>query len=272
MRQCVEAQAMLPPEDGRDGSYVARSRCAHVLEDAGVHTTLVRLLRGATGRSMSLIWALNGFRPSDGGPPLMVRFSALTDLTPAERDIARGLADSGLGVYSVRAGVAGLGVELASLHCGDRVEILGERGLEMLDVGDIVVARVVCATSPTTLWGAGGQIGPAGQRRWCARLATLSEDPAQAALALLSFHPDDTAEPLPDGLQLLTRAWRIDDDELVIEALEDDNAFECVGEALPSGWAYAWIDDLDCGHPDLGGWTEDDDTSRLPDWSSTSAR
>jgi len=32
-----------------------RHEHTQVLEDASVHTTLVRLLRGATGRSMSLI-------------------------------------------------------------------------------------------------------------------------------------------------------------------------------------------------------------------------
>lgn len=189
----------------------------------------------------------------------MARFAALADLAPAERDIARGLVDSSLGVYRVRASVAGLGVELESLNCGDRIELVGERNLQLLDVGDIVVARLVLATCPVTLWGLAACFGAAGDRRWAARLATLPQDPAQAALALLLFHPDDTAEPLPDGLQLLTRAWPIDDDELVIEAIEHDDMFECLGEALPSGWAFAWVDNPGHGHPDLGGWTEDDD-------------
>jgi hypothetical protein len=236
-----------------------RDEHAQVLDDAGAQTMLIRLLRGATGRSMSLIWALNDFRPDDGGPPLTARFAALPDLAPAERDIARGLAGSSLDVYRVRASTAGLGVELESLSCDERVELVGERGLGLLAVGDILVARVVRATSPTTLWGLAARFGPASERRWCARLATLPADPAEAALALLTFHPDDAAEPLPDGLRLCTRTWPIDDDDLVIEALEDDDAFECLGEALPSGWAFAWIDDRERGHPDLGGWTEDDD-------------
>jgi hypothetical protein len=110
---------------------------------------------------MSLIWALNDFRPDDGGPPLTARFAALPDLAPAERDIARGLAGSSLDVYRVRASTAGLGVELESLSCDERVELVGERGLGLLAVGDILVARVVRATSPTTLWGS----RPASARR-----------------------------------------------------------------------------------------------------------
>ena len=42
-----------------------------VLEDASRETTLVRRLRGRTGRSMSSAWALCDFAPADGGTPLM---------------------------------------------------------------------------------------------------------------------------------------------------------------------------------------------------------
>jgi hypothetical protein len=46
-------------------------------------TMSIRVLGGATGRSMSLVWALNDYLPEDGGPSLMARLAALpTD--PAE--------------------------------------------------------------------------------------------------------------------------------------------------------------------------------------------
>jgi hypothetical protein len=50
----------------------------------------------------------------------------------------------------------------------------------------------------------------------------------------------------------------IDDDEEVLEALDDEQILECIGEAVPSGWAFSWLDEVTCGSPDLGGWREDD--------------
>jgi hypothetical protein len=52
-------------------------------------------------------------------------------------------------------------------------------------------------------------------------------------------------------------AWPIDD-EAVLDALEDEQLLECIGEAIPSGWAFSWLDEATCGNPDLGGWREDD--------------
>jgi hypothetical protein len=66
------------------------------LEDASSETTLIRLLRGRTGRSMSLVWALNDYVPTDGGPPLMVRYAQRPDLDPSAREVVRGLAEARL--------------------------------------------------------------------------------------------------------------------------------------------------------------------------------
>jgi hypothetical protein len=85
----------------------------------------------------------------------------------------------------------------------------------------------------------------------------LPADPAQAALTTLGFHPDDAAEPLPDGVELHTMAWSIKDDERVLEVIEGDDLWECLGEALPSGWAFAWPDEATPGVTDLGGWREE---------------
>jgi len=71
------------------------------LDDASRETTLTRMLRGSAGRNMSLVWALNDFTPTDGGPPLMARYAARTDLDPSVRELARGLAEARLGVYRV---------------------------------------------------------------------------------------------------------------------------------------------------------------------------
>jgi hypothetical protein len=228
------------------------------VEDASGETVLVRLLRGNTGRNMSMIWTLNDFTPADGGPPLMSRFAARPELKPSEREIVRGLCEARLQVHRVRAAVAGVGIELESLAGGAPVQVCADVGLGGLEVGDILVARVVHATSSPTLWGLAAQFDGTGERRWLARLATLPADREHAALILLGFHPDDAAEPLPDGLDLLTSTWPIDDDELVLQALEDEQSFECIGQAMPTGWAFSWIEDTACGCPDLGGWDEDD--------------
>jgi hypothetical protein len=228
------------------------------LEDASSETMLIRLLRGRTGRSMSLIWALNDFAPRDGGLPLMSCYAARPDLDPSEQEIAQGLAEARLDVYRVRAMTAGVGIELEALAGATPIQILADDGFGDLDVGDILVARIVRTTSTPTLWGLAARFDGGNERRWLARLAALPVDHAQAGLILLGFHPDDAAEPLPDGLEVSATSWPIDDDDEILEALEDDEILQCIGEALPSGWAFSWLDEATCGSPDLGGWREDD--------------
>jgi len=46
--------------------------------------------------------------------------------------------------------------------------------------------------------------------------------------------------------------WTIDDDDPVIDALEEDDPWECIGQALPTGWAFSWPGD-DTRTVDLGG-------------------
>jgi hypothetical protein len=52
-------------------------------------------------------------------------------------------------------------------------------------------------------------------------------------------------------------AWSIKDDEHVLEVIEDDELWECLGEAIPTGWAFAWPDQATAGVTDLGGWREE---------------
>lgn len=228
-----------------------RDEHADALDEAHEDTMLVRMLRGPTGRSMSLIWALNDRRPRDGGPTLMARFLRSVELDPAETQIARGLAGARLDVFRVGA-ATGVTLDLESLTGAPPAELLIERGAENLTAGDILVARVVRTSAPATLWGLAARFDGTDERRWAARLASLPDDEVQAALMMLTFHPDDAAEPPPDGVELLSQTWSIHCEADVIEALEDDDDVECIGEAVPSGWAFAWI--AECGYaPDLGG-------------------
>jgi hypothetical protein len=168
-----------------------RSEHRHDIEEAGSHTALIRMLRGITGRNMSMVWAINDYRPTDGGPPLICRYAARSELSEVERAIARGLADARLDAYRVRSLAAGVWLELESLADGTSVRVAWRDGLEQLDLGEVLLARVVRATSRPTLWGLGARFPAGGERRWRARLVTLPNDPAHAALALLEFHPDE---------------------------------------------------------------------------------
>jgi hypothetical protein len=226
------------------------------VEKAGEQTVLIRMLRGVTGRSMSMVWALNDYRPADGGPPLIERYAARPGVSAPARAIARGLAEARLDVFRVRSVAPGAWLELQSLRDDTSVRVAWRDGLEHLGVAEILVARVVRTTSVPTLWGLGARFPAGDERRWRARVATLPTDPAQAALALLEFHPDDAAEPLADGVELHTRTWSIDDDEAVLEAVEDDDTWECLGQEIPDGWAFAWPDDATAGAADLRGWRE----------------
>lgn len=227
------------------------------LEDASGETTLIRLLRGPAGRYMSLVWAVNDYRPADGGPPLLVRYAERADIDPSTAAIARGLVEARVDVYRVVAKPTGLWIEIEPLTGGSPLRLPSQDVPECLQIGEILVARVVRATSMPTFWGSGVRFAAESERRWRARYATLPADPAEAALVLLGFHPDDAAEPLPEGIQLHASVWTMDDDESVLEALEEDDLWECIGEALPVGWAFSWPGD---GSPavDLGGLREDE--------------
>jgi hypothetical protein len=240
------------------GDVIAWLRDEHeqTLEEAMSETTLVRMLRGPTGRSMSVVWALNDYVPADGGAPLIVRYAERPELDARARSLARGLAQARLDVYRVRSTVPGLGVEMEPLAGGMQARVAWRDGLERLQIGEILVARVVHATTLPTLWGLGARFPAGSERRWRARLAALPMDLAKAALTVLGFHPDDAAEPIPDEIELDTMTWSIDDDEAVLEALEGEDAWESIGEAIPNGWAFAWPQEATRGGTDLGGWRQ----------------
>lgn len=243
-----------------------RDEHGHEIEAAGSHTTLFRIMRGSSGRRMSTIWTLNDYRPTDGGPVLIERYAARPELTASDRAIARGLADAHLDVYRVRSAAPGAWLELESLSDATSVRIAWRDGYEHFELPEFLVARVVHATSMPTLFGPGTRFPASTEGRWRARLETLPANPAQAALAVLEFHPDDAAEPLPDGIELHTLTWSIEDEEAVLEKLEADDAWESLGQAMPDGWAFAWPQDTESGRRDLGGWQEEPgeiETARL---------
>jgi hypothetical protein len=229
------------------------------LRQANSETTLIRMLGGPTGRSMSLVWALNDYRPADGGPPLMARYAERRDLAPPARAIARRLAEARLDVHRVRAKTPGVSLELDSLTAGPPARVAWRDWSERLQVGDLLVARVVHETALATVWGFAVCFPADTERRWKALLAALPSDPADAALAVIEFDPDDAAEPVPDGIELYTLSWAIDDRDAVLDALGDEGlCLEDLGESLPSGWAFAWLADPTAGDIDLGGWNEND--------------
>ena len=230
-----------------------RAEHEDTLREAGSHTTLIRLLGGPVGRNLSLIWALNDYAPTDGGPSLMARYAERRELGASAQAIAHGLAAARLGVYRVSSVTAGAWLEIEPLSQGEPVHVACRDGLERLDAGEILLARIVEATTMPTVWEPRRQDFPAdSERRWQARLATLPSDPAQAALALIGSDPDDAAEPIPDQIALHTLTWSIDDDEAVLEALEDEDDWKCIGQVMPEAWAFAWPQEARSGGSDLG--------------------
>jgi hypothetical protein len=189
------------------------------IEEAGSHTTLIRILRGAAGRGMSAAWAFTDYRPADGGAVLIERYATRPELSDSERAIARGLAGARLDAYRVGAVVPGVCIELESLSEGTSARVGWRDGYEHFALDEIVVVRVVRATSLPTLWGPGTRF--------------------------------------PAGVELRTRRWTIEDDDAVLAVVEDDEMWEGLGQALPDGWAFAWLDDAESGATDLGGWRDE---------------
>ena len=103
-RCCLERLELVARElrarDELVDDVVAWLRAEHeqTIREAVGETTWIRVLGGATGRSMSLVWALNDYLPEDGGPSLMARYAERPELTPPARAIARGLAEARLAV------------------------------------------------------------------------------------------------------------------------------------------------------------------------------
>jgi hypothetical protein len=261
-RCCLERLKLVARElrarDELVDDVVAWLRAEHeqTIDEALSEAMWIRALGGVTGRSMSFVWALNDYRPGDGGPSLMARYAERSELTPPARAIARGLTDARLDVYQVGATVPGLLLELAPLRDNAPVRLGWQDGFERVQIGEILLARVVHASTMPTVWGLGAYFPAGSQRRWQARLAALPTDPAEAVLIMLGFNPDHLAEPIADGIELHTLTWSISDDEAVLDALEDEELWESLGEALPDGWAFAWPEDASAGRRDLGGWQQ----------------
>jgi hypothetical protein len=125
------------------GDLTAWLRAEHeqTLDEAGSHTTLIRMLRDVSGRGMSMVWALNDYLPADGGPTLMERYIARPELVPSAKAIARGLAEARLTVYRVRS--PGVCLELESLSDDTSARVAWRDGLEHFRIAEILVARVV---------------------------------------------------------------------------------------------------------------------------------
>jgi len=261
-RCCLERRGIVGAELRARDEFLAgltawlRAEHEDTLREASSHTTLIRMLGGPVGVNMSLIWALNDYAPTDGGPSLMARYAERHELGPSAQAIARGLAVARLGVYRVSTVTPGAWLEIEPLSQGTPVRVAWRDGLERLEAGEILLARVVVATNMPTVWGLGASFPADSERRWQSRLATLPTDPAEAALALIGFQPDDAAEPIPDEMALHTLTWSIDDDEAVLETLEQQDEWECIGQAMPNAWAFAWPEEATSGGTDLGGWHE----------------
>jgi hypothetical protein len=262
-RCCLERLELVARElrarDELVDDVVAWLRAEHeqTIDEALSQAMWIRELGGVTRRSMSFVWALNDYRPGDGGPSLMARYAERPELTPPARAIARGLTDARLDVYQVvGATVPGLWLELAPLRNNAPVRLGWQDGFERVQIGEILLARVVHATTMPTVWGLGAYFPAGSQRRWQAQLAALPTDPAEAALTMLGFNPINLAEPIADGIELHTLTWSISDHEAVLDALEDEELWESLGEALPDGWAFAWPQDASAGRRDLGGWQQ----------------
>src|SRR4051794_10441833 len=99
-----------------------------VLHEASQQTMLIRMLRGPAGRNMSMLWAINDFRPPDGGPPLTLRFAERSDLDSDARELVRGLVDATLDVFRVVDAMPDPWIVLEPLRGGELTTVMTGRG------------------------------------------------------------------------------------------------------------------------------------------------
>jgi hypothetical protein len=81
--------------------------------------------------------------------------------------------------------------------------------------GDIILTRLIFGSPAPSIWGAGAVFETASAGKWTRHVETLPVDRAEAALALLNFHPDDHAEPLVDRRGRISTSWTVVDRDLL---------------------------------------------------------
>jgi len=215
--------------------------CPRLYEEANEVTRFERLLGGSLQRRHYSLWAMIDYAPSDGGPPLAARYATRPDLPRAEQAHAERIAATKVDVHRVLDVVPGIWVELETLAGGETARTLSPLASTRTRAGDVLLTRLMSGPSSPSIWGAGTVFGADGVRKWAHHIDALPAGRADAALTLLSFDPADHAEPLPDAHDWVTVTWRVDDGELVLDALEEDPLFASLGQEISGGWAFAWL-------------------------------
>jgi hypothetical protein len=202
-------------------------------------------------------WAISDADPGDGGPPLARRYVARDDLATEDREVARRIADARLELLRVRGVVPGAWIDLEPLDGGEVTRAMSAIVSTGLGAGELVLARVMAGPPEPSLWGPVRGFPGADERKWRARLAASSP----AGLELLRLDPEDHAEPLPEGVELVSAEWAVEDDDLVCDDLGRAPGVEELGIEIGRGddtWAFAWLAAPDAGAADLAGWDGDD--------------
>lgn len=225
---------------GRMLDWVAEEHRA-VYEEAGDLTRFERLLCGPLLRQLYSLWAIIDYTPSDGGPSLAARYAARAGLAPAEQESAARIAATRLGVHRVLDVLPGAWVDLEPLAGGESVRAISPLASTRTQTGKVMLTRLVPGPPAPSIWGAGALFDAGSVRKWTSQIRTLPADRAEAALALLRFHPDDHAEPLSSAHLRVSATWPVHDDELVLETLEEAPLFESLGQEIGGGWAFAWL-------------------------------
>ena len=223
--------------------------------------------RGPLWEQLFGTWAISDADPGDGGPPLARRYAGRGDLEAGARDVARRIADARLDLLRVRRVVPGAWIEL---------EPLRRRGNASDEPDGVKRRRRRRAGARTRHGRSSGAfvVGPvrtfpgADERKWRARIAAQHATPPEPALELLRFEPEDHAEPLPDGVELVSAEWVVEDDDLVCEDLAEAPGVQGLGLEIggDGAWAYAWLASPETGAADLAGWDAGDgriDAARL---------
>jgi hypothetical protein len=216
--------------------------------------------RGRLWEQLFGTWAISDADPGDGGPPLARRYAERADLGAETREVARRIADARLELLRVRSVVPGAWIELEPLDGGEVTRAMSPTVSTSVAAGALMLARVMAGPPEPSLWGPVPTFPGGDERKWRARLAAHDPSSPQSGLELLRFDPEDHAEPLHEGLALVSAEWAVEDDELVCEDLALAPGVQELGREIGGGddaWTFAWLA-LPGAAPDLGGCADDD--------------
>lgn len=211
--------------------------------------------------SVALCWLLIDRELAEGGGTPAQRYAELPDITEAERELARRIAQSRLGLQRVRDVAPGDWIDLEDLLSGAKVRVASPNVSQEAVRWHVLLCRVMTGGPYPSLWGGAAFYEPAEEPELLVALGRIAGDnglgtgraASEEALRvgageLVCFVPPSRrVEKVPytlegDPVALAEVSWRALDTARVVEELSHAPGLMSVGETDDGGGScFHWV-------------------------------